>query len=287
MLDPEPHEIEIQYAGQTVEAAETVGTPYDERQKGRVSFQKTMEQDELFNAGTHDEILDVQFGLFAAEKLTAPDGSVIPEDGLIEILSVTGGEEQAFQTDLPFGGYYVREIQTHEQYVLSEKQYPVEFKYQGQDIALVEITLNDGQPIENKLIRGRIEGKKLSDDGQALQGARIGLYAPDTNEYTEETAIMTALSADDGSFSFADVLFGQYQCREISAPDGYMLSDNVNNIHITADGQLIEVEIVNKKIPVLPQTGDTSHSVLLWVLLILSGAGLAVITIIKKKQRED
>ena len=48
-----------------------------------------MEQDERFSIGKSDELSAVTFGLFAAEKLTAADGSIIPADGLLEIVSWT------------------------------------------------------------------------------------------------------------------------------------------------------------------------------------------------------
>ena len=44
---------------------------------------KVLEQDEKFGIGQNGEILSVQFGLYAAEDITAADGMAIPKDGLI------------------------------------------------------------------------------------------------------------------------------------------------------------------------------------------------------------
>ena len=71
------------------------------------------------------------FGLYAAEDLTAADGSVIPADGLIEIVFCSTAGTAAFQTDLPFGKYYVKEVATDQHYLLSEETYPVDFTYPG------------------------------------------------------------------------------------------------------------------------------------------------------------
>ena len=506
VLDSTPIEFELTYAGQEIELTETAIAASDARQKVEITLEKAMEQDEKYHAGMNGEILDVQFGLYAAEDITAKDGTVIPADGLLETVTMKENGKQTFKTDLPFGKLYIQEIATNDKYIISDAKYPVTFAYQGQEIALVEITANDGKPIENTLkrgavtltkvdnelpdvklsgavfevyqdvdgdgsynpdsdrtigemketdtgvyalegltagqylvaektapegfvgdtayypfeitkdgqlvtletepgkgfenrpikgsvqltkvdaenpenklagalfelyqdidgdgkytekadklygklaeekdglyhldglrygkylavektapegfvrdtayypfeitedgqlvtletkpgkgfenqpIKGSVQGKKLSEDGKGLAGALIGLFPTDTTEYTEKTALMTALSADDGSFLFADVRFGQYKAKEISAPSGFKLSDEVIEVDITEDGQLVTVEIVNEAIPVvpLPQTGDTSNPVMLWTVLILAavGAVASAVMLIKKKKKE-
>ena len=41
---------------------------------------------------------------------------------------------------------------------------------------VVEIKANNGEAIENKLIRGKIEGRKTDENGTGLEGAVIGLF---------------------------------------------------------------------------------------------------------------
>ncbi len=41
-----------------------------------------------FGIGMNGEITAVTFGLYAQEDITAADGSIIPADGLLEIVSV-------------------------------------------------------------------------------------------------------------------------------------------------------------------------------------------------------
>ena len=131
------------------------------------------------------------------DSLTAADGSVIPADGLIEIVFCSTEGTAAFQTDLPFGKYYVEEVATDQHYLLSEETYPVDFTYQGQDTAVVHISANEGNAIENELIRGKISGKKVDTDGEALEGATIGLFSAGAEEFTEETALMVKTSDED------------------------------------------------------------------------------------------
>ena len=102
-----------------------------------------------FGVGGNEEWKNVSFGLFVSEKLTAADGTAIPENGLLETIGLDEGGNAVFQTDVPCGAaLYVQELETVEHYVLSGKKYPVAFEYAGQDTAKVEIKVNHGEPME-------------------------------------------------------------------------------------------------------------------------------------------
>ena len=245
VLNTEIRTAELVYAGQEIEITETAASFYNERQKAAVSLDKVLEQNTQFGIGMNGEISAVTFGLFAAEDLTAADGSVIPADGLLEILSVDGNGRAVCKTDLPFGSFYLKELSTDEHYILSDEKHPIVFDYAGQETALVEIKANDGKPIGNDLIYGEIHGLKKDEDGNALGGAVIGLFKADCTEFTRENAILTATSAEDGGFSFAGVPYGNWIVREIEAPTGFVLSDETFSVTVDKDGAVIEVEIEN------------------------------------------
>ena len=245
VLNTEIRTAELVYAGQEIEITETSASFYNERQKAAVSLDKALEQNTQFRIGMNGEISAVTFGLFATEDLTAADGSVIPADGLLEILSVDENGHAVCKTDLPFGSFYLKELSTNEHYILSDERHPIIFDYAGQDTALVEIKANDGKPIDNDLIYGEIHGLKKDEDGNALGGAVIGLFKTDCTEFTRENAILTATSAEDGGFSFADVPFGNWIVREIEAPTGFVLSDETFAVTVDNDGAVIEIEIEN------------------------------------------
>ena len=248
VLNTEIRTAELVYAGQEIEITETSASFYNERQKAAVSLNKVLEQNTQFGIGMNGEITAVTFGLFATEDLIAADGSVIPADGLLEILSVDENGHAVCKTDLPFGSFYLKELSTDEHYILSDEKYPIVFDYAGQDTALVEIKANDGKPIDNDLIYGEIHGLKKDEDGNALGGAVIGLFKADCTEFTRENAILTAVSREDGGFSFADVPYGNWIVREIEAPTGFVLSDETFAVTVDKDGAVIEVEIENTQI---------------------------------------
>ena len=238
--------VELSYAGQEVEVTETSASFYNERQKVLISLEKVMEQDKQFGIGMNGEVHSVIFGLYAAEDIAAADGMVIPADGLIEILEVQEDGTATAQTDLPFGSYYLREDGTDPHYLPTDKKYPVVFEYAGQETALVQILANDGEAIENTLKYGSISGKKQDEDGNALAGAKIGLFTESTKEFTEENAILVTTSAEDGSFGFDKVPYGAWIVREIEQPEGFVLCGESFSVEIKQDGQVVTLKITNE-----------------------------------------
>ena len=248
VINKEKHSVELTYAGQDVAVTEIATSFVNERQKVKISLGKILEQDETFGIGKNDEIKNISFGLYAKEDIVSSSGTVIPADGLIEIITLDENGTAIANTDLPFGSYYIKEIATDEHYILSDTQYPFTFEYAGQDTEIVEIKVNDGKPIENKLIYGSVSGKKIDENGEALGGALIGIFKADETEFTKEHAIMTATSEKDGSFSFAKVPYGKWIVREIEAPEGFVLDDTSYEVNIGENEQVIEVEITDEYI---------------------------------------
>lgn len=246
VVSGETHTVELTYAGQNISVTETSTSFYNERQKVQVSLAKAIEKDKIFGIGDNGEIKNISFGLYAAEDIVSASGTVIPADGLIEIVSVNENGTAVMKSDLPFGKYYVKEIATDEHYVLSDTKYPVVFEYAGQDTATVEIKVNDGKEIKNELIYGSVSGKKIDENGEALEGAVIGIFKAEETEFTKDTAHMTTTSAKDGSFSFAKVPYGKWIVREIEQPKGFVLDEKAYEVNISKAEQVVEIEIVNE-----------------------------------------
>ena len=246
VVSGETHTVELTYAGQNISVTETSTSFYNERQKVQVSLAKAIEKDKTFGIGDNGEIKNISFGLYATEDIVSASGTVIPADGLIEIVSVNENGTAVMKSDLPFGKYYVKEIATDEHYVLSDTKYPVVFEYAGQDTATVEIKVNDGKEIKNELIYGSVSGKKIDENGEALEGAVIGIFKAEETEFTKDTALMTTTSAKGGSFSFAKVPYGKWIVREIEQPKGFVLDEKAYEVNISKAEQVVEIEIVNE-----------------------------------------
>lgn len=248
VINKDGHQVELTYAGQEVAVTETATSFYNERQKVKISLEKVLEQDETFGIGKNDELKNISFGLYAKEDIVSESGTVIPADGLIEIIGLAEDGTATVATDLPFGSYYIKEMATDEHYILNDEQYAFTFDYAGQDTETVEIKVNDGKPIENKLIYGSVSGKKVDENGKALAGAVIGIFKADETEFTAEHAFMTVKSGEDGSFAFKKVPYGNWIVKEIEAPEGFVLDGTAHAVTIDRNEQVIEAEITNEYI---------------------------------------
>lgn len=254
-LNSEPQFAELSYGGQEVEVAATSAAFYNERQRVQIELSKVLEQDETFGIGMNGEILSVQFALYAAEDLTAADGSMIPKDGLIEIVSCDENGKAVFTTDIPVGSaLYVKEYSADEHYLISDKSYPVLFEYAGQDIETVYISINNGEVISNDLIRGSVMGKKVDEDGFAVGGAVFGLFKAGETEFTEETALMTAESNEIGVFLFEDVPYGNWLIRELKPAPAFVLNENVYPATVSENEETVEITVENRFITGAVQT---------------------------------
>lgn len=255
VINPEPHTVELTYSGQNEKVTNTSTSFTNDRQKAEINLTKILEQNEKFNIGSNDEILNVSFGLYADEDLKAANGSVIPKDGLLEIITCNEKGKATFTTDLPIGSYYVKEISTDSHYILSEKKYPVVFEYAGQDTATVHISVNDGEPIENEIIYGTIKGLKIDrETGENIAGALFGMFKAEEKELSEKAAILTAESNEEGIFTFENVPYGEYIVCELKPATGYLPNVESYPVTISENKEVVEITVLNEKIPELKTT---------------------------------
>ena len=270
VLNAESQFVELTYAGQEIAVRDTVGTAFENDYQGiEISLSKVMENDEKFGISAEESYKNVRFGLFAAEDITAADGSVIPADGLIAEVSLNEDMTAVIAEKIPFGKYYVQEIATDEHYVLNGKKYLVNFEYMGQEVTTVSI---DCGQFVNELKRGKIEGIKVNESNEPLENAVFGLFTADCVKFSRDTAIMTAASDENGCFEFTDVPFGQYIVREIESPSGYILSDKEYAVSISEDGEVIEITTENKPITVEISKRDVYGNELVGAEMVLENA---------------
>ena len=122
--------VELTYGGQEVSVTDTVNSIFNnDYQRVNILLEKFMEHDDIFGTGSNDDYRNVEFGLFAAEDITAADGTIIPENGFIAKISLGEDMTASFAEKLPFGHYYVQEIAADEHYIISDEMLPVDFEY--------------------------------------------------------------------------------------------------------------------------------------------------------------
>lgn len=254
------YDAELTYAGQNVSVTSTELSVYNDRQKISVSLKKIMAEDKKFSIGNNGEITSVRFGIYADEDIKASNGDIIPKDALITFANCDKDGNISFDCDLPVGfKWYAKEIATDEHYILSDTKYEFDTEYQGQDIKVIDIKINNDKAIENNLIYGSVKGLKIDRETQeVIKGATFGLFKSDTTELTEENAILTAVTDESGIFAFNNVPFGEYLIKELKPADGYLDNEDVFTVIIKDNEQVVELTAVNDKVPELKTTATVN-----------------------------
>lgn len=254
------YDAELTYAGQNVSVTSTELSVYNERQKVAVSLKKEMDEDKTFNLGKNNEISFVQFGIYANEDIKASNGDIIPKDALITFANCDKNGNIVFDCDLPVGfKWYVKEIATDEHYILSDTKYEFDTEYQGQDIKVIDIKINNDKAIENNLIYGSVKGLKIDRETQeVIKGATFGLFFANTSELTEKNAVLTAVTDENGIFTFSNIPYGEYLIKEIKPADGYLDNEDVFTVTIKDNEQVVGLTAINDKVPELKTTATVN-----------------------------
>ena len=135
---------------------------------------------------------------------------------------------------------------------------------------------------DNKLIKADINIHKVdeADRSIALQGAEFTMYAD--KECTKK--LSKAVTNQLGNASFKDITFGTtVYIKETKAPNGYELSDKVtevtiNDEWINKESRNRVIEITNRKIPEIPNTGDNTNIIMYLGLLGISLGAIVIST---------
>lgn len=254
------YDIELTYAGQNVSVTSTELSVYNERQRVSVSLKKIMAEDKTFGIGNNGEITSVRFGVYAGEDIKANNGDVIPKDALITFANCDKNGNISFDCDLPVGfKWYAKEIATDEHYILSNIKYEFDTEYQGQNVKVIDIEVNNDKAIENNLIYGSVKGLKVDRETQeVIKGATFGLFFANTSELTEKNAVLTAVTDESGVFVFNNIPYGEYLIKELKPTDGYLDNEDVFTVTIKDNEQVVELTAINDKVPELKTTATVN-----------------------------
>lgn len=195
VLNGEKYLVTFEYMGQEVTTVSIdCGQFVNELKREKVEGIKVNESDEpLENA---------VFGLFTADCVKFSRDTAI--------MTAASDENGCFEfTDVPFGKYIVREIESPRGYILSDKEYAVSIAEDGK---LIEITA------ENKPVT--VEISKRDIYGNELVGAEMVLENADGE-------IVDRWTSDGTNHVVSKLGAGEYVLKEIAAPDGYIIATDI------------------------------------------------------------
>ena len=216
VLNGEKYLVSFEYMGQEMTTVYVdCGQFKNSLKRGTVKGIKVNEADEpLENA---------IFGLFSNEETEFTEDTAI-------MTSESDSKGEFEFTEVPFGSYIIREIEAPTGYVLSDESYPVTVCGDGETITIRTV---------NEKIRGNITITKIDEEysENRLSGAEFTVYSDEKCE----TEIGKLSETEKGVYVLENLEYGKYFLKEIVAPDGFILDENVYPFSIENDGETVEV----------------------------------------------
>ncbi|WP_142387886.1 SpaA isopeptide-forming pilin-related protein [Bacillus thuringiensis] len=183
-------------------------------------------------------------GHLQIKKVDENDENIVLKDAKFDVIdkdnnvvaTVTTNEKGIAEVkDLPFGDYFVKEINAPEGYIKVDT--PIKVTIDNTNV--IELVMKNTRKVENgqfKLL------KKDSESGQLLPGAKFDVINKDGK------VVETIVTDDKGEALSKQLPVGSYTLKEVEAPKGYELSSSSVSVDVEAN-KVVTVDVVNKKIP--------------------------------------
>ena len=217
------------------------------RKEGEVvkGFDKDFTYEEASLAGAVFEVYASE-DIYTADHQTDENGNRYLEYAKDTLVATVTTDEtgSAVIENLPLGKYRVEEKKAPEGYTWNAKGEKVTFTYAGQDTPVVdeEVTFTN----ERQKVSITVE-KQDAETGSVVAGAVFGLYnkneikSGDNVIVKADTLLQEITSDEKGQAHFTlELPLGTYYVKEISAPDGFVSSDEVLEFDATYQGQDIQ-----------------------------------------------
>ena len=261
LLDTEPHAVTLRYKDQyTAIVSAQVGIRDDAPNVELTLIKRA----ELFHAEEAKIITGpgegFTFGLYTDEQILGENSALLPKDTLVYVGSTDAEGNLQVHENVPFGKYRFVELAVPEGYIISKDVYPIALVYGSPSTETVRVAANDGNPIINELITGKIRIIKLDERYRAPNLLQRIFGGGDTEaDYrlagavfevsNKELGVSIELTTDaNGEALSPELPVGTYVIRETKAPAGFELSGQEYEAVITADSDEV-LEYVCKNSP--------------------------------------
>ena len=286
IISSKPINLDIKYTDQYEKVQYLDEQVENEKQNVNLSFEKEFK--ELENSKFKIEEKEAIFGIYTKETMKNYKGeNILGQDELIDIMVMDEENVVKNNIDIPEGKYYVKELKVSNPYELSKEQYEFDVEYVDSQNKDIELTVNNGKvtniadTAEFELIvypdiiwdelniANEFNRETLEDLAEVygIAGKTYGVYSD--KECTKpvmtiEEKEATFVTDEDGIINIPDMPTGTYYLKEIIAPFGYELSEEVIKVEINADDEfvLLKAKEPLKKADLLQKTDSFTKDII-------------------------
>ena len=240
---------------------------YEDAEKESVSFAFTFEDEPTVFEFTKTSLTDGKEVEGAKLRITDEDGNVVEE--------WTSGKEP----------YIIKELVVGKEYTMTETL-PADGYVTAENITFTVEDTAEVQKIEMKDDVTKVEISKTDISGKELPGAKLTILDKDGN-------VVESWTSTEEPHYIEMLPIGEYTLREESAPEGYLVAEDVK-FEVKDTGEIQKVvmkdEVKPEETPQTssdtPKTGDDTHAVLWIILCGLAFAGLAGSVVLLRRKKK-
>ena len=145
----------------------------------------------------------------------------------------TGKDGKVTSKDLTYGKYYYKEVEAPSDFVVETTEYEFSVTENNQVIT---------KTVVNKLAKGKLEIVKIDETNKAIEGVKFNILDSNKN------VIETIATGKDGKASSSPLRKGTYYYKEVSAPEGFVVDNEMYKFVITGDNEKVVKNVINNYI---------------------------------------